>query len=76
MAMSMQQHWTRAGVMVGTTTVLADPGGVGLFAPSYPLDRASFIGAYEGTRWWQVREDVVAPYRGKDDYVMQVVRAC
>ena len=70
-AVMNSKAWVRRGVTIGKTTVAADPGGIGVFAPELErTPRAAFIGVYRAPHWR--RAAGAAAYRGKCDYVMQV----
>ena len=40
------KRWLRPGIVIWPTTVSADPGGMGAFAPAGGLGRGKFIGMY------------------------------
>jgi hypothetical protein len=63
--------WVRPGVFVDSTTISADKGGRGAFAPRHGVTRkASFIGVYRATNWRRSSGD--SKYRGSNDYTFQV----
>ena len=64
------KRWLRPGIVIWPTTVSADPGGMGAFAPAGGLGRGKFIGMYCADNWW--RAPITTPYRGRNKYVMQV----
>ena len=65
-----RKRWLRPGIVIWPTTVSADPGGMGAFAPAGGLGRGKFIGMYCADNWW--RAPIMTPYRGRNKYVMQV----
>ena len=66
-----RKSWVRTGVHLCPTTVVANPGGFGAFAPLREMTpRASFLGVYTAPAWRRARPD--SKYRGESDYVMQV----
>jgi hypothetical protein len=61
--------WTRPGISIKTTSIAADPGGYGAFAPPQGVPHAgAFIGVYRG-KWRTASGE--HPYRGTDQYVME-----
>ena len=69
-ALMCVKHWVRPGVFVDVTTVAADVGGSGAFAPPGKVTpKGAFIGAYRAPRW---RRGEMTPYKGENDYVFQV----
>ena len=64
-----RKRWLRPGTVIWPTTVSADPGGMGAFAPAGGLGRGKFIGMYCADSWW--RAPTMTPYRGRNKYVMQ-----
>ena len=63
--------WIRQGVLVKRTSILEDEGGFGVYAPPEGFPRPGmFVGTYIGLSWRQVGI-FAAPYRGRDDYVME-----
>ena len=66
-----RKSWVRSGVALHPTTVVADSGGLGAFAPTHEYTlRGSFLGVYRAPSWRRASPD--SKYRGKSDYVMQV----
>jgi hypothetical protein len=68
--MFASKYWVRPGFTIGYTTVAADQGGLGGFAPTEGLRRGQFIGTYIGNSWRRV-SPFSGPYTGPDDYVME-----
>ena len=46
-----RKRWVRPGIVIWPTTVSADPGGMGAFAPAGGLGRGKFIGMYCADNW-------------------------
>ena len=66
-----KKMWVRPGVCTAPTTIGADVGGFGAFAPSdKPTRRGAFIGTYTADRWRRASGE--NPYMGNNDYVLQV----
>ena len=69
------RNWVRPGVCIAPTTIVTDADGFGAFAPSDArTPRASFVGVYTAEKWRRASDD--HPYRGGNDYVMQVGLWC
>ena len=74
LSIATSARWVRPTIVIESTSIKSDTSANGLGVKTLaPLARGSFIGAYKGSRWWRISEDA-KPYRGKDSYVMQVIR--
>jgi len=68
--MTCSKYWVRPGVTLGRTTIEADEGGVGAFAPMHPAaTRGAFLGVYRADYWKPCGK---RRYGGRNDYVMEV----
>ena len=66
-ALCNSKRWIRPGVKLGPTTIGADPGGIGAFAPIPHVPVGSFLGVYRAGLWTETQ----SLYRGTNSYVMQ-----